>query len=154
MRLLLTALLLNTLAGCGAPGSDTVFTEGNPKLKTADTTAAKAPPMRLATRTYGGLYHRLGDDNQFQPCGTRVLLDIVGTPQARALLKERFRWSAVWQGAKMYGVFQGAIVTDTPDTRRAGNEGVRPEPRTRFFIVGVDSLRPWRADDCGGMRSR
>lgn len=106
---------------------------------------------RLATKAHGGFYRRLGDDNQFQPCGTRVPLDIIGAPQARAALKERFRWSATWEGAKMYGVFQGAIVTDTPGTDGVAGDTVKPGPRTRFFIVGVDSLRPWRDQDCGGM---
>lgn len=107
---------------------------------------------RLATKAHGGFYRRLGDDNQFQPCGTRVLLDIVGTPMGRAVLKERFRWTATWQGAKLYGVFQGAIVTDTPGTDGAAGDTAKPTPRTRFFIIGVDSLRPWRDQDCGGMK--
>ena len=140
---------MSALAGCGAPGSDQVFTKGNPKVDTAP--PQPAPVARLATRAYGGYYRRLGDESQFQPCGTRIPLDIVGTPQARFALKERVRWTTTWQGAKLYGVFQGAVVTDTPGTNGVAGDTVKPGPRTRFFVVGVDSLRPWRAQDCGGM---
>lgn len=151
VRLFRKVFLLTTLAACGAPGTEDVFTTGNPKIPAADS-APKAPVVRLATRAYAGLYRRGGDENHFQPCGTRVPLDLTGTAQARRELRDRVRWSSVWEGAKLYGIFQGAIVTDTPKTRDGGSDSARAVPRTRFFIVGVDSLRPWHAQDCGGMR--
>lgn len=68
------------------------------------------------------------------------------------ILKERFRWYAVWEGAKMYAVFQGAIVTDTPLIKPITVDSTKGPPRTRFYIAEVDSLRVWRNSDCNGMR--
>lgn len=164
-RVLATLLLLVALGACGAPESDEVFTndnpdemftKGNPKLAggARDTATPPAPPPtpapRLQTRRYPGLYRRLGEDSRFQPCGTERSLTIFGPLEARVALHERFRYSSVWVGKNMFGVFQGAIVTDT----------VKPPPpgtgvgtiRTRFLITAVDSLRTWQSRDCGGMR--
>jgi hypothetical protein len=54
----------------------------------------------------------------------------------------------------MYGVFVGAIVTDTPETKVRGVPGdsVPRAPRTRFYITAVESLRTWQPGDCAGMR--
>lgn len=106
----------------------------------------------MTVKRFSGYYYRLGEVSQFRPCGTGELLDITGTAEGRYLLNERFRFNAVWQGRKMFGVLQGAIVTDTPRTAGAKADTVKPVPRTRFFITGVDSLRTWQASDCGGMR--
>lgn len=106
----------------------------------------------MQIKRYSGYYRRLGGVSQFRPCGTGALLDIIGTPEGRFRLEESFRWNAVWQGRKMFGIFQGAIVTDTPRTTGATADTAPPLPRTRFFITGLDSLRTWQASDCGGMR--
>lgn len=101
----------------------------------------------MTTRAYAGYYRKLGDDSQFQPCGTTQLLEITGTPLAQLLLKERFRWNAIWEGAKLFAVFQGAIVTDT-----VRSDSSKTHPRRRFYLVDVDSMRTWRNGDCNGMR--
>lgn len=148
-------LLLAASGACGAPGSDAVFTKGNPKLAAAvkDTATPLPPPRpaaaRILTRPYPGLYRREGDDSRFQPCGTDRPLVIFGPFEARAFLHERFRYASVWQGQNMFGVLQGAIVTDT--IRSASDTG-RGRIQTRFFITAVDSLRTWQSRDCGGMR--
>lgn len=145
---LLTALI--TLAACGAPGSDSVFTRNNPRTAAVDSPSAKVAPRpapRIETKVYAGYYRKLGDDSQFLPCGTKTLLEITGTPLSMILLKERFRWNAIWEGAKLYAVFRGTIVTDTvkSDSSNAG-------PRTRFLLVDIDSMRTWTNGDCNGMR--
>ncbi|HEX6315029.1 MAG TPA: hypothetical protein VFZ73_09225 [Gemmatimonadaceae bacterium] len=158
VRLLCKIFLLNVLTACGAAGSDAVFTKGNPKIGTAsETTFAAAAsktrqPARPETRSYAGYFRRLGDDMQFQPCGTRTPLEVFPTGQARASLRERFRWNAVWEGARMFAVLHGATVTDTPSTKGVPGDTTPAGPRTRFWVIGVDSLRTWRQGDCGGMR--
>ena len=149
-------LLLASLAACGAPGSDTVFLQGNPKAGVRDSAravVAMPPQPRIQPKLYRGHYRRLNDESRFRPCGTRIPLDVTGTPEARFRLHERFRFNAVWQGRAMFGVFYGAIVTDTltPKGPAASDSGAVTTV-TRFFITGVDSLRTWHADDCGGMR--
>lgn len=144
-------LLLCVLAGCGAPGSDAVFTKAT--AKAPPPVAPKQPERKMpAFKRHAGLYRRVGEESRFQPCGTRVPLDVTGTGEGRAVLAERFRFSAVWQGLPMYGVFNGAVVTDTP--RVKGVPDSLAKPVTRFFIIGVDSLRTWQDGDCGGMRVR
>jgi hypothetical protein len=144
---------LTALVACGAPGSDASSATAKAGSSTKDTSLAvraPAPPPRIATRTYRGYYRRLSEESRFQPCGTTRPLDVYGPPEARLVLHERVRYASVWQGTKMYGVFQGAIVTDTV-------KPVRPDSgtgtvRTRFFLMRVDSLRTWQVSDCGGMR--
>jgi hypothetical protein len=155
VRFIYKLLLINALAACGAPGSDEVFTKGIGKTASPD--SAKAQPLRppapqLVTRTYGGYFRRVGADFQFQPCKTNEPLVIFTSPQGRLALRERTRWNEVWEGTKRYGVFQGAIVTDTPATEGVQGDSAKAVPRTRFFLTAVDSLRTWRSTDCGGMR--
>lgn len=158
MRLLCKTLLLIVLASCGAPGSDAVFTKDNPRISprsdtTFDAAAAKTrQPTRPETRSYAGYFRRLGDDMQFQPCGARAPLEVFPTGQARLSLRERFRWNAVWEGSKMFAILHGATVTDTPSTKGLSADTSPPVPRTRFWVINVDSLRTWREGDCGGMR--
>lgn len=149
-------LLLAALGACGAPGTDAVFTKGNPKAdqKGAPTAGRSGPSpqplaQRIQTKRYTGLYRRSGDESRFQPCGTQRALDIFGPPDARIMLHERFRYGSVYQGQKMYGVFQGAVVTDTTQPVKPDTVGT---VRTRFYLVRVDSLRTWETSDCGGMR--
>jgi hypothetical protein len=108
--------------------------------------------MQVVAKAYGGLFRRVGADFQFQPCNTNVPLVIFTSPQGRIALRERTRWNEVWEGTKRFGVFQGAIVTDTPDTKAVQGDSAKTGPRTRFFLTAVDSLREWRPTDCGGMR--
>ena len=155
MRLIYKLLLINVLAACGAPGSDEVFTKGTGKPKAFDTASfrpARPPTPRIATRSYGGYFRRFGANFEFQPCDTQVPLVIFTSPQGRTVLRERARWNNVWEGAKRFGVFQGAIVTDTPATKGVQGDSAKPGPRTRFYLTAVDSLREWRSTDCGGMR--
>ena len=153
MRLIYKLLLLNGLAACGAPGSDQVFTKAAGTAKATDSARLVAPPApQLATRTYGGLFRRVGADFEFQPCDTKASLVVFTSPQARLALREQTRWTAVWEGVKKFGVFQGAIVTDTPTTRGVQGDSAKADPRTRFFLTAVDSLRTWKPTDCGGMR--
>jgi hypothetical protein len=151
MRVLSNVLVLAGLAAsvaCGAPES------GGMLAKAPDSAvaviAAPPPPPRLVTKSYRGFYRRQDQDSRFQPCGTARPLDIYGPPEARQMLAERLRFGSMWAGLRMFGVFQGAIVTDTvkptPPDSGAGTA------RTRFLIVRVDSLRVWRSTDCGGMR--
>ena len=152
MRLIYKLLLLSTLVACGAPGSDEVFTKGAKKATVSDSATGQKgrnQALRMATRTYGGYFRRVGADFQFQPCDTKVPLAVYTSPQGRLALRERSRWNAVWEGNKNFGVFQGAIVTDTP---KVVGDSVKPGPRTRFFLTAVDSLRTWQSTDCGGMR--
>jgi hypothetical protein len=147
---------LAALSACGAPGTDAVFTQGNPATdqKTAATAQApripQPPPQRIMTKRYTGVYRRNGDESRFQPCGTTRPLDIYGPTEARITLHERFRFGSVWQGMKLYAVFEGAIVTDTvkPVKPDSGQGTVR----SRFFLAKVDSLRTWESPDCDGMR--
>lgn len=152
MRVLLKLLLLSPLAACGAPGSDAVFDVRKGKTPAADTVKASVtpPPPRLVTRQYSGYYRRMTDTLQFQPCGMKVVLDVVVSPQGMAALelRERYRFSAPWPGAKMFSVVRGAIVTDSVS---GGDDSVRATPRTRFLIAGVDSMRARRPSDCDGM---
>jgi hypothetical protein len=148
-------LALAILPACGAPGSDAVFTKGNPRIPAVDSgKAVVAQPSvpRVQPRQYGGYYRRLGGDSRFQPCGTAAPLEITGTLEARVLLQERFRWNSFEQGRKMFGVFQGVIVTDTIKPPGSKADSAAGTPRTRFFITRVDSLRTWQDSDCGGMR--
>ena len=101
----------------------------------------------MATRVYAGYYLKQGDRSQFQPCGTTKLLEITAPWETKRMLMERFRWNAIWEGAKLYAVFQGAIVDDTT---RADSSTARPTKR--FHLVGIDSVRTWQKSDCNGMR--
>lgn len=146
--------MLATLAACGAPGADAVFTKGNPKIPSVDSSkaiAARTAPQ-IQFKQYRGYYRRLGDDSRFQPCGANAPLEITGTAEGRLLLRERFRWMAVEQGRKMFGVFHGTILTDTITAQGRAADTTARTTRTRFFITGVDSLRTWQESDCGGMR--
>lgn len=147
-------LALATLAACGAPGADAVFTKGNPKIPVADSgnAIAASPVPQIEYTQFRGYYRRLGTDSRFQPCGTAAPLEITGTPLGRAILRERFQWMAFEQGRKMFGVFQGTIVIDTLKPRGAAADSAAVTTRTRFFITEVDSLRGWKDGDCGGMR--
>jgi hypothetical protein len=145
-------LLLGVLGACGAPGSDSVFTRGNPNFPSVDTPKAKvvpapAPVPRLVTKAYAGYYRKAGDDSQFQPCGTSQLLEIVAFPMARMLLRDRVRWTSIWDGAKLYAVFRGAIVDAPP-----GNDSSKAGPTKRFYLEEIDSMRNWQRGDCNGMR--
>ena len=158
VRTAFNSLILCALCGCGAPGSDKVFTRGSPKGRSESASVAVAPQPaprpRLEFQTHSGYYRRQDDESRFQPCGTKTPLDITGTGQARSALQERFRWNSVWVGRPMYGVFVGAIVTDTPEVNVRGvpADSVTRVPRTQFFITAVESLRTWQSGDCGGMR--
>ena len=158
MRPLAKLFLLNALAAlsaCGAPGSDDVFTRRKPKAAALDSDTVKIVPQffpTIATRAYAGYYRRVGDDQQFQPCGTTRPLEITAPPVARLILKDAFRWNAVWQGAPLYAVFEGAIVTDTVRADSTTTDSSKVGPRTRFYMVDVKSMRNWRDGDCGGMR--
>ena len=144
-------LLLLSLAACGAPGSDSVFTQGNPKSPSANPAPVRAPPPEpIETRAYAGYYRKSGKDSRFLPCGTTQLLEITGPPVAQILLRERHRWNAMWEGAKLFAVFRGTIVTDT--VTAAPGDSVKPGPRKRFYLVEVDSMRNWEKEDCNGMR--
>jgi len=155
LRSLQKLLLCILLASCGAPGADAVFTKGNPKVAapSAKTVATLPSRPRLEMKQFRGYYRRFGGDSRFQPCGAAAPLEVTGTLEGRVLLQERFRWMAVEQGRKMFGIFVGAIVTDTvrPKGSTADSAGT---PRTRFFITGIDSLRTWKDSDCGGMKTR
>jgi hypothetical protein len=154
------SLILCALCSCGAPGSDKVFIKGTAKAGADSTQVAVTPPPpprprdRITPKRFAGLYRRQDDSSRFQPCGTKAPLDVIGTGEARYSLQERFRWNSVWVGRPMYGVFAGAIVTDTPvvQVRGVPQDSVPRVPRTRFFITAVESLRTWQQGDCGGMR--
>ena len=140
---------------CGAPGSESFF---DPETAKA-TPAVPAPPPQVAqpaaastVRTYKGYYRKFEDQTRFQPCGTNTLMDITGSFEAIVLLTERFRWLALYEGAKMYAVFRGSIVTDTPTVTGAKGDTTKGKPRTRFQLVGVDSVRVWQVGDCNGMK--
>ena len=147
-------LLLLSLGACGAPGTDEVFTKGNPKVDQTTTVPGQAgvprpPEQPIQTKRYAGLYRRVGEESRFQACRTEQALDIFGPFDARQRLQERFRYGSTIPGQKMYAVFEGAVVTDT----------VRPQPpdtvvtvRTRFYLARVDSVRTWERTDCGGWR--
>lgn len=149
MRVILKLLLLNSLAACGTPGSDAVFDMRKTSTAVADTSEANAHVSPPASRQYSGYFRRMADTVQFQPCGMKVIYDVLVAPGTAALaLQERYRFSAPWPGAKMFGVFRGAIVTDSAS---GGDDSVRAAPRTRFLVAGVDSMRATRLTDCGGM---
>jgi hypothetical protein len=98
------------------------------------------------------MYFRLGDTSRFTPCGRKEGLDIFGNPEARFLLRERLRWTSPWQGVRMYAVFMGYVVTDTPKVQGRGVDTTVKVPRTRFFITAVESLRTAEREDCRGAR--
>lgn len=152
MRVLFKLLLLSALAACGAPGSDAVFDTRKTKALAAESTKAAAPVTpprpRLVTRQYSGYYRRMNDTAQFQPCGSRTVLDVFDAAQGRAALRERYRFSSPWPGATVFAVFNGAMVTDTSVS---GSDTSIAKPRTRFFVAGVDSMRARRSADCSGM---
>jgi hypothetical protein len=151
VRSLSTLLLITALAACGAPGSDSVFTRNNPRFGRVDSASPKVVAQQqvptIVTRVYAGYYHKSGDVSQFQPCGTTRLLEITASWETKRMLMERFRWNAIWEGAKLYAVFQGAIVDDSTraDSSKAG-------PAKQFYLVGIDSVRTWQRSDCNGMR--
>jgi hypothetical protein len=152
-------LLLASLTACGAPGSDLVFTRGNPKTPTPDSASKAAanpdapPRARIAFLPTKGLYRRIGDDSRFQPCGTRELLQVGGSGEGRFLLAQHFRFNAVWMGRPLYGILRGAVITETlPPRPAAKGADTLPTIRTRFYVVGVDSLRTWLPGDCNGMK--
>ena len=108
------------------------------------------PPAIAAAKRYEGFYFRLGDTSRFTPCGSKTGYDVFGNPEARFLLRERVRWISPWQGQRMYGVFMGYIVTDTPKVQ--GADSTTRVPRTRFFLTALESLRVRVREDCGGAR--
>ena len=139
-----------SLAACGAAGSDSVFTRSKPKKAEVDSTptpAFRIEPPPSVTRPYAGYYRKAGEEQQFQPCGTTQLLDITASFEAKLLLRERFRWNAIYEGAKLFAVFEGAIVIDTIES-----DSSKPTPRKRFYLTDIDSMRSWRRSDCNGMR--
>ena len=153
MRQISRLLLLSVVTACGAVGSDDVFTRKNPSTPAADTPKVVAKPApRLATKVYSGYFRKAGDEWQFQPCGTSALLDITAQPLARLILRDRFRWNAIWEGARLYAVFQGAIVTDTVKADSTNADSTKAGPRTQFYLLDVDSMRTWQRGDCHGMR--
>jgi hypothetical protein len=143
-------LILLALPACGAPGSEQVFTklgEKAPAPVQARGRGPSAPPIPF--KRFEGFYNRLGEISQFQPCGAEDALDVNGTAEARAVLRERFRWNSPWQGLKMFAVFTGSIVTDTPRVKgRAAADTAPPVTRTFFFITAVESLRTVQDADC------
>jgi hypothetical protein len=146
-------LLVGLVTACGAPGSEDVFTRKNPTKAPADTPKVVAKPApRLVTKVYTGYFRKSGDQWQFQPCGTSTLMDITAEPLARLILRDHFRWNAIWEGAKLYAVFQGATVTDTVKADSASADSSKAGPRTRFHLVEVKSMRTWERGDCNGMR--
>ena len=148
MRLLRKLLLISALAACGAPGSDDVFTGKKAEAPSPEAKkVAASPAPRTQTKVYKGYFRKAGEDWQFQPCGTSQLLDITALPLARLILRDHFRWNAIWEGAKLYAVFQGAIITDTVKV-----DSAKTGPRTRFQLAEVDSMRTWERGDCNGMR--
>ena len=152
MRHLPKLLLLGTLAACGAPGSDSVFTRGNPNFPSVDTPKAKVTPApaqapRIVTKAYAGYYRKAGDESQFQPCGTSQPLEITAHPMVRMLLRDRVRWNSIWDGTKLFAVFRGAIVDVPP-----GNDSSKTGPTKRFYLEEIDSMRNWQRGDCNGMR--
>jgi hypothetical protein len=152
VRLIFKLLLLNALIACGAPGSDAVFGE-KAKTPVGNAPVTKAPvpaPPQIVSRQFRGWYRRMDDTSQFQPCGAKAPLNVRGTPTGQAQLRERYRFAAPWQGAKMFSVFLGAIATDTV---KASDDSTRTEITTRFLITGVDSMRAWRSTDCSGSRT-
>ena len=150
LRSLQKLLVLTTLTSCGAPGADAVFTKDNPKVAAPDAkaVATRPPSPRLEVKQFRGHYRRLGRDSRFQPCGAAAPLEITGTPEGRLMLQERWVWMSIEQGRTMFGIFVGAIVTDTvrPTGSTADSAGTT---RTRFFITAVDSLRTSKDSDCG-----
>ena len=156
VRALHALFLLIVLGACGAPGSDAVFTKGNPKIARTDSIARTARPAKAQEppKAYKGLYRRVGGESRFQPCGTAQPIPVDGSRNAQYVLRERFRWNTVLEGQKMFGVFTGWIIHDTV---RAEGDGVGDStskgiPRTRIYMLEVDSLRPWNDSDCPGMK--
>lgn len=70
-------------------------------------------------------------------------------------VRERFRWVGVWLNTPMFAVFEGAVVVDTPAVKRGPADTTAPgQPRTRFLLVDLDTLRTLNKTDCNGMRKR
>jgi hypothetical protein len=162
-RIAVKSLILCALCGCGTPGSDKVFTKSSPKAaadsaRRAASAPKPAPPpapaKAIEPQRYSGYYKRDDNRSQFQPCGTKQLLELTGSWQGRSSLQDRYRWNSVWVGRPMFGVFIGAIVTDTPSVQQRGvpQDSAPIGPRTRFYITAVESLRTWHTGDCNGMR--
>jgi hypothetical protein len=147
------SLILLVLTACGAPGSDQVFTKVGQKAPNPVAVRSPAPPpAAVASKRFKGFYFRLGDTSRFTPCGSKAGLDIFGTNEARFLLRERVRWVSPWQGERMYAVFMGYVVTDTPKVQGRGADSTARIPRTRFFMTAVESVRVREREDCGGAR--
>ena len=151
-------MVITLLAACGDPRSGEVFTQGASARGAAPgkSASAKSSPVpgrggqrTIEVRTVRGMYRRAGEVAQFRPCGAPRALDVTGTPEARYLLAERFRWSAVWQNRPMFAVFGGAIVQDT---LKRSSTGASDSVVRRYFLARVDSLRTWDPKDCGGMK--
>lgn len=153
MRLIFKLLLINALAACGAPGSDSVFVTQKPEAPPISAAPAQPSAPRLVTKSFRGWYRRLNDTAQFQPCGAKAPFNVRGTPAALAMLREHYRFSAPWQGAKMFSVFEGAVVTDTLAVKGVPGDSTVREIRPRFMLVKVDSMRSWLSTDCGGVRT-
>jgi len=147
--------LVVALGACGAPGSDTVFTKGNPKIARTDSVARASRPAKAEepAKTYQGLYRRIGDESRFQPCATTVPLVVDGNWNGQFMLREQFRWNSVMPGQKLFGVFTGWILHDTVRAGRGTADSASSGmPRTRFYVINVDTLRPWNDSDCPGMK--
>ena len=69
------------------------------------------------------------------------------------MLREQVRWNSVIPGQKLFGVFTGWILRDTVRAGRGAVDSASPgTPRTRFYLINVDTLRPWNDGDCPGMK--
>ena len=155
VRALHALFLVIALGACGVPGSDAVFTKGNPKIARTDSVARAPRPAKAEepAKTYQGLYRRIGDESRFQPCATTVPLVVDGNWNGQFMLREQFRWNSAIQGQKLFGVFSGWILHDTARTGSgAGDSASSGIPRTRFYLINLDSLRPWNDRDCPGMK--
>lgn len=146
-------LILCALTACGAPGSEQVFNKVGQKAPAPVAVQRPGPPpAALNAKRFEGYYFRLGDTSRFTPCGSKQGMDVFGGPEARFLLRERVRWISPWQGSRMYAVFMGFVVTDTPKVQGRGVDTTARVPRTRFFLTAVESLRVREREDCGGQR--
>ena len=153
MKVFAKWLILCGLTACGAPGSDQVFNKVGQKAPAPVAAHRPGPPPAFAAaKRFEGFYFRLGDTSRFTPCGSKQGLDVYGNPEARFLLRERLRWTTAWQGMRMYAVFMGYVVTDTPRVQGIGADTSARIPRTRFFLTAVESLRVREREDCGGAR--
>ena len=144
-------LLINVLAACGTPGSESVFVGQKSNAQAADSlakaSATRPAAPRLVTRQYRGHYRRLGPDTLlFQPCGMKVY-NVFSDPMGIRMLRDRYRFIAPWHGIRVFSVFTGAIVTDTTAAADSAGGGA-PRIRTRFYLANVDSMRAVRPTDC------